>query len=188
MTKEGRLCFGPCIHDPPKFFRECMLVSLGEKVIVMSKDKLKIFLAGPFLPYKDYKDWRDYVKEKSPKHQYHDPRIDSDQYVSLTFTRDDLLKGVESSDLVFGYNPEGNYQIDPYGLCIELGVAFGKRIPIVLCDENEWIFPMLPPLAKRVFTNLKLAVEYLNNLENVNDEFHAFYRTITGSTETDEAK
>ena len=149
------------------------------------KDKLKIFLAGPFLPYKEYKDWRDYVKEKATKHEYYDPRIDSEQHVSLTFTRDDLLKGVELSDLVLGYNPKGNYQIDPYGLCIELGVAFGKRIPIILCDENEWIFPMLPPLAKRVFTNLEIVVKYLNNLNNPEDEFHSFYNTIT---DTDKIK
>lgn len=142
------------------------------------KDELKIFLAGPFLSYKEHKDWRDYVKEKAPKHIYHDPRIDSEQYVSLTFTRDDLLKGVELSDLVFGYNPKGNYQIDPYGLCIELGVAFGNRIPIILCDENEWIFPMLPPLAKRVFTNLEITVKYLSNLNGLDDEFHSFYKTI----------
>ena len=111
----------------------------------MKRKKLRIFLAGPFLSYKKYKDSRDFVKEKAPNHKYHDPRYDSEQYVSLTFTRDDLIKGVEFSDLVFGYNPKGNYHIDPYGLCIELGVAFGKKIPIILCDENEWIFPMLPP-------------------------------------------
>jgi nucleoside 2-deoxyribosyltransferase len=144
----------------------------------MNTKKLKIYLAGPFLPYQSYKDWRDYVKERAPGHLYYDPRIDTEQYTSLTFTRDDLLKGVESSDLVFGYNPKGNYQIDPYGLCIELGVAFGKRIPIILCDENEWIFPMLPPLAKRLFTVLELSVEYLNNLDDINDEFQSFYKTI----------
>ncbi len=142
------------------------------------KGRLKVYLAGPFLPRGDYDDWRDFVKEKAPRHIYHDPRIHTEQYVSLTFVRDDLLKGVEQSDLVFGYNPKGNYHVDPYGLCIEIGVAFGKRIPIVLCDENEWIFPMLPPLAKRVFTSLYMAVRYLNNVEDMKNEFQAFYRTI----------
>lgn len=148
------------------------------------KHKIKVFLAGPFLPYKKYKDWREYIKEKAPKLTYHDPRIDSEQYVSLTFTRDDLLNGVEISDMVFGYNPKGNYQIDAFGLCIELGVAFGKRIPIVLCDENDWIFPMLPPMAKRVFTNIEIAAEYLNNLDDIKNEFHVFYKTITKRNQT----
>ncbi len=139
---------------------------------------MKIFLAGPFLPFDVHEDWRDYVKQAAPDHRYHDPRKDSEQYVSLTFTRDDLLIGVEMSDLVFGYNPRGNYKIDPYGLCIELGVAFAKRIPIVYCDENDWIFPMLPPLAKRVFTDLPCATRYLNNLKSIESEFQDFYRSI----------
>ena len=140
---------------------------------------LRVFLAGPFSSYQEFPDWRDYVKTEAPKHSYHDPRYDSEQYVSLTFTRDDLLVGVANSDLVFGYNPKGNYDMDPYGLCIELGMAFGKQIPIVLCDENDWIFPMLPPISRRLFTSLELAVKYLSILNSMgNEEFQAFYQAI----------
>lgn len=136
----------------------------------------KIYLAGPFLPYKKYKDWRDFVKEKAPQHKYWDPRNNSEQYCSLAFVRDDLIRGIKKSELVFCYNPKDN--VDPYGFCLELGVAFNEKIPIVLCDENEWIFPMFLPISKRLFTNLEIAVNYLANLKTMDKEFEAFYKTI----------
>ena len=39
----------------------------SKEVVEMKNKKLKIFLAGPFLPYKEYEDWRDFVKEKALK-------------------------------------------------------------------------------------------------------------------------
>lgn len=148
---------------------------------------MKIFLAGPFHAHKEHEDWRDFVKQSAPNHEYHDPRIDSEQYVSLTYTRDDLLVGVQTADLVFGYNPRGNYYVDAFGLCIELGFAFAKKIPIVYCDENDWIFPMLPPLAKRLFANLDAAVDYLSRLRDSQDEFGTFYDHISSWRASEDA-
>ncbi len=142
---------------------------------------IRIYLAGPFSKNGRWPDWRDRVKHEAPYHFYFDPRFDSEQLASVTFTLDDLRKGAGAADMVFGYNPRGNYHVDPFGLCIELGMAFGCRVPIILCDENDWVFPMLPPLARRLFTDLTLAIRYLKLLRSDSNEFHVFYKAVDTS-------
>ena len=93
-------------------------------------ERITIYLAGPFTN----PDWRDRVKDEAPHHNYIDPR-NNEQAASVTITRDDLISGVESSDLVFAYFPVGGYDT---GACIEMGTAFGKRVPIVLANENKF--------------------------------------------------
>ena len=141
-------------------------------------NQIAAYLAGPFAGRGEFADWRDELKGAIKHIRFHDPREDSDQYCSGSFTLGDLDKGVGGSNLVIAYNPKGNYWVDPFGMCIELGVAYGKRIPIVICDENDWIFPMLPPMARRFFTHFDMLCSYLEQLDHESSEFQSFYRAI----------
>jgi hypothetical protein len=142
--------------------------------------RCKIYLAGPFgVPYKGFSEWRDFVKNKAPLHSYWDPRYDTDQSSYVTIGRDDIIKGIEGSELFFGYKPKNTK--DVAGLCTEAGVAFGRKIPIVFVDENDFIHPFPAVLAKRLFTNLEIAVMYLYNSSNPKpneNEFVAIYKTM----------
>ena len=138
----------------------------------MDLEKITIYLAGPFTN----PDWRDYVKKQAPQHNYIDPR-NNEQSSSATVTRDDLINGVEASDLIFTYFPKGNSDT---GTIAEEGVGFGKRIPIVLVNENEFQHPLLTGMAKRHFISLEGGITYLNNLTSLDQakEFEAAYKTI----------
>ncbi len=140
-----------------------------------------IYLAGPFTGYGDHEDWRDYVTSQVPALRFYDPRTHSSQTSSAEFTRDDLLLGVGKARLVFVFNPKGNYHVDVVGLALEVGAAFAYRIPVVLCDENSWIFPMLSGVALRLFTSLETATIYLNHYSHSSREFDAYYATISAS-------
>lgn len=138
----------------------------------IKKTGIVIYLAGPFTN----PDWRDRVLRAVPQHTYFDPRRNR-QYSCVAIVDDDLLRGVEKSDLVFGYYPEGC--IDQ-GTDIELGDAFGKKIPIILANENKFQNPLLSGIAKRHFTTLDAGIVYLNNLKSIGleEEFEAIYKTI----------
>jgi|TARA_B100002003_G_C14086101_1_gene522457 nucleoside 2-deoxyribosyltransferase len=139
----------------------------------MTLEKITIYLAGPFTN----PDWRDKVKEQAPQHNYIDPR-NNEQSSSATVTRDDLINGVEKSNMVFAYFPKG---CKDTGTDIELGTAFGNRIPITLVNENEFQHPLLAGVAKRHLTSLEGGITYLNNLTSLDQpkEFEAAYKTIS---------
>ena len=141
----------------------------------MSEDleKITIYLAGSFTD----PDWRDRVKEEALHHDYIDPR-DNEQAAAVTIVRDDLIEGVEKSDLVFAYFPEGR---SDSGACAEIGVGFGRRIPIVLVNENKFQHPLITGMAKRHFITLGAGIVYLQNLKSLEqtEEFKAAYKTIS---------
>jgi len=139
----------------------------------MKKTGIKIYLAGPFTS----PDWRDKVKRKAPQHTYIDPRT-NDQSCCATVTRDDLIYGVERSNLVFAYYPDKIFDV---GTDVEAGGGFGKRKPIVLVNENKFQHPLLSGIAKRHFISLDAGIVYLNNLTSLEQskEFAAAYKTIS---------
>jgi nucleoside 2-deoxyribosyltransferase len=136
------------------------------------KTKIKIYLAGPFTN----PDWRDLVIKKAPQHIYLDPRK-NEQSACVTVTRDDLINGVESSDIVFAYFPKGSQDT---GACIEIGDGFGKRKLIVIVNENLFLHPLISGIAKRQFSSLEASIIYLNNLKSIEqlEEFASIYKTI----------
>ncbi|MBR9691915.1 hypothetical protein GOV06_03950 [Candidatus Woesearchaeota archaeon] len=136
------------------------------------KTGITIYLAGPFTE----PSWRDRVKKEAPQHTYRDPK-DNEQAASVTITRDDLIKGVEGSDMMFAYIPD---KTKDEGTDIEIGVGFGNRIPITLVNENQFQHPLLSGTAKRHFTTLEAGILYLNNLTSLEqaEEFKAAYKTI----------
>jgi nucleoside 2-deoxyribosyltransferase len=138
----------------------------------MDKTGIKIYLAGPFTK----PDWRDRIINEVPQHTYFDPRR-NEQSACVTIVRDDLILGVENSDIVFSYFPKGNNDI---GTCIEMGNAFGKRKIIVLVNENLFLHPLISGIAKRQFSSLEAGIIYLNNLKSIeqSEEFVAAYKTI----------
>lgn len=138
----------------------------------MEKTGILIYLAGPFTN----PDWRDRVMEKAPQHDYIDPRK-NEQAACVTIARDDLINGVERADMTFLYFPRGS---SDSGACIEAGVAFGRRKPIVLVNENGFQHPIISGIAKRHFTSLDAGIVYLNNLKSLEQsrEFEAAYKTI----------
>lgn len=118
---------------------------------------MKVYLAGGF-----YTKWQEKVKKAASSHEYFDPMVDADQRYPFMFTGQDL-EGVKQSDIVFAYfertNPSG------LGLAKEVawGVAFGKTI--IFIDEHDRISSMLAACAKRTYTKLEPAIEYLKKLE-----------------------
>ena len=138
---------------------------------MVDKTGILIYLAGPFTN----PDWRDRVMKKAPQHDYIDPRK-NEQAACVTIARDDLINGVERADMTFLYFPRGYDS----GACIEAGVAFGKRKPIVLANENLFHHPIVSGIAKRHFSSFDACIVYLNNLKSLEQsrEFEAAYKTI----------
>jgi len=134
--------------------------------------EIRIYLVGPFTN----PDWRDRVMEEAPMHSYVDPR-NNEQAACVTVTRDDLIAGVEGTDMTFLYFPDGSQDT---GACIEAGVAFGKRRFITLVNENKFQHPLVSGIAKRHFTSLDAGILYLQNLKSLEqaEEFAAAYKTI----------
>ena len=138
----------------------------------MKKTGIKVYLAGAFTS----PDWRDRVMREAPMHTYFDPRR-NEQAACVTIVRDDLIKGVEGSDMTFLYFPNGSRDT---GACVEGGDAFGRRKPIVLVNENGFQHPIISGIAKRHFISLDAGIVYLRNLKSLEqaEEFKAAYKTI----------
>jgi len=116
---------------------------------------MKVYLAGGF-----YTNWQKRVMDGAPEHIYHNPMLHSRQLTTYSFVSDDL-NAVHNSDVVFVHfektNPTG------IGLAVEVGYAVALGIPVMYVDDHPRINEFLAGCAKRVFSDLDTAIEFLRD-------------------------
>jgi len=133
------------------------------------KKKKNLYLAG------NLGNWRDGVVEKL-KDQYniYNALVDSRQDCPIHFVNDDI-KGVESSNILLAYRSKENP--DCPGMAFEAGVAYKNGTIIIFVDETAFPDPLIFSVAKRFFTELDVAIEYLKYLVD-GDEVSALHKAI----------
>lgn len=144
-------------------------------------NKIRCYLAGGFMSFKEYKDWRDLVKERlAGKMDFYDPRIDTDQGSIATFVYQDLT-GVAGCDVIFYFVTS----VGDIGAAIECarGDAEGKLVVLCVNEGVRIVHPFLIGMARRVFIGMEAGVAYLNNLadSSLANEFEAIYKIIKSS-------
>ena len=88
----------------------------------------KVYLSGGMKS-----NWQDRVMQSCPEFVYFDPRghglVDPKEYTKWD------LEHVDKADIVFAFmgidNPSG------FGMCLEIGYAHAKGIPIIFVDETN---------------------------------------------------
>lgn len=129
--------------------------------------KKKIYLAGAFT------SWRKQILENT-KHDYYNPETDTDQSSICRFTSGDI-DGVKLCDMIFVYSEEGSENV---GSSMEIGVAVACKIPVILCTNKKFIFPLHAGAALRILNGLDVGIFYLNALYESENEFEAAYKTM----------
>lgn len=143
------------------------------------KPKVKVYLAGPFIPYGKYLDWRNFVKERMGYViDFYDPRKDTNQVSIAHFVYEDLERGVAGSDLIF-YFVTGMGDVGAAAECA-FGIAKGKFVVICVNDGVRIVHPFVLGMGKRVFIGLDAGMAYLKNLAKygLKDEYAAVYDTM----------
>ncbi|MEK7646971.1 MAG: nucleoside 2-deoxyribosyltransferase domain-containing protein [Patescibacteria group bacterium] len=143
------------------------------------KKKIKVYLAGAFVPYMTYLDWRNYVKERLDHDiDFYDPRKDTNQTSIAHFVYEDLERGVVESDLVF-YFVTGVGDVGAAAECA-FGIAKGKFVVLCVNDGVRMVHPFVLGMGKRVFIGLDAGMAYLKNLAKygLKDEYTATYDTM----------
>ena len=147
--------------------------------------KIRCYLAGAFVPFERYADWRDFVKERlsdlADKIEFYDPRTDTRQGSIATFVYQDLVKGVEGSDMVFYFVTNSG----DVGSAIECERAECRNKLVILCinERVNFIHSFLLGIPRRVIIGIDAGLDYLRNLAELglDNEFEVIYRLMKGS-------
>jgi nucleoside 2-deoxyribosyltransferase len=136
--------------------------------------KIRCYLAGWFLPLNGFEDWREYFKEMLKNDlDFYDPRTDTKQGSIASFVYQDLVNGVDGSDIVFYFVTDSG----DVGSAIECGRADCGNKPVILCIDKKVnvVHPFLIGIAKRVFSGPEAGVAYLKSLakHGLKNEFKA---------------
>ncbi len=141
--------------------------------------KVRCYLAGGFVPFGGYADWRDFIKERvGDEMGFYDPRTDTKQGSIATFVYQDLVNGVDGSDIIFCFVTNSG----DVGSAIECARADCKDKLVVLCIGRnvDVVHPVLLGIARRVLIGIETGVIYLKNLAKLGleKEFEAIYQTM----------
>lgn len=141
--------------------------------------KIKVYLAGSFVPWASYLDWRNYIKERlGHAIDFYDPRKNTNQISIAHFVYEDLERGVAESDLVFYFVTN----VGDVGASAECAFGIAKGKFVVLCVNNDvkMVHPFTLGMGKRVFIGLDAGMVYLRNLVKygLEDESKAIYATM----------
>lgn len=145
--------------------------------------KIRCYLAGWFVSMDGYKDWRDFFKKRlENKIDFYDPRTDTVQGSIASFVNQDLINGVDKSDIVFYYVTG----FGDVGSAIECGRADCKNKIVILCLDKKVsvIHPFLIGIARRVLIGPEAGVAYLTALAKygLNDEFKAIEEVMKSNS------
>lgn len=137
------------------------------------KRKIRCYLAGWFVPFREYPDWRDYLKEKlAGIMDFYDPRYDTFRGPIADFVSGDL-RGVEQSDMVFYFATDSG---EP-GSAIECEHGrLGSKLVVLCVDKNvNAIHPFLIGIVHRVLIGMEAGEKYLALLSEcgLENEFQA---------------
>lgn len=141
--------------------------------------KIKCYLAGWFVSLDKYPDWRDFVQEQlKDVMDFYDPRRDTKQGSIATFVYEDLVDGVEGSDVVFYFVTNAG----DVGSAIECERAECKDKLVILCIANnvKVVHPFLIGIARRIFIGMETGIAYLRNLAKygLENEFQAIQEVL----------
>lgn len=141
--------------------------------------RIKCYLAGAFVSFNGYSDWRDFFIEKlKDLIDFYDPRVDTHQGSIATFVYEDLVKGVEGSDIVLYFVSD----ICDVGAAIEAERGECKNKLVIVCiDKNvRFVHSFLLGVARRIFIGVESVLVYLRNLAvyGLENEFVAIEKTI----------
>jgi len=137
--------------------------------------KIRCYLAGWFVPMDGYEDWREFFKEKLKNDMdFYDPRTDTKQGSIALFVYQDLVNGVDRSDIVFYYVTDSG----DVGSAIECGRAECCNKPVILCIDRKVVnvvHPFLIGIARRMIIGPEAGVAYLKSLAKygLENEFRA---------------
>lgn len=146
--------------------------------------KIRCYLAGAFVPFGKYADWRDFIKEGlGDEMEFYDPRTDTRQGSIATFVYQDLVNGVDGSDVIFYFVI--NSGDEAVGAIVECARADAKNKLVVLCINKgiAVVHPVLFGISRRVFIGAEAGITYLHHLAEygLENEFEAIYKTLKDS-------
>ena len=113
----------------------------------------KLYLAGPL------SGWREEVfTELSPFFDVYDPVRHSRQHSQSEYPPDDL-NAVKKCEVVLAFQPKDKNNC--LGMAVEATMGYCNGATVIYVDEKGSLDPILIGISKRVFSDLKKAVEFL---------------------------
>ena len=117
-------------------------------------NKEMLYLAGPMTP-----NWREgVIKELEQFFIIYDPTRDSRQDCQMHYTSDDVA-AAQSARYALGYQPADKKPC--LAMAVEMTLCFANKGTVVYVDETPTPDPLLIGIAKRSFSRLEEAINFL---------------------------